>query len=91
VLTWRRAVDWTIAAVVLALLIFVPWLREHRSAIFTVYLAALAVHVSIKVIRHRYAPEREAAIKMMAFSGASTAVLFLISVAMIAALSVWPR
>ena len=91
VLTWRPAVDCTLVIALIALFIFVPWLRDHRSAIFAAYLAGLTVFVTIKVIRRRYSLEREAAIKMMALSTGSAAALFLISVVVIAAFSVWPR
>jgi len=42
VLTWRRAVGFTLAVGVFALFTFMPWLRDHRSVIFMVYLAVLA-------------------------------------------------
>jgi hypothetical protein len=41
VLTPRRAVEWTIAVGVLALFIFVPLLRDHRTAVLMSYLAVL--------------------------------------------------
>ncbi len=40
-LTQRRAVEWTIAVGVLALFIFVPLLRDHRTVILMSYLAVL--------------------------------------------------
>ena len=57
VLTWRPAVDCTLVIALIALFIFVPWLRDHRSAIFAAYLAGLTVFVTIKVIRRRYSLE----------------------------------
>jgi hypothetical protein len=39
VLTWRRAVDVTLAIGILALFVFVPFVRDHRSAIALSYFA----------------------------------------------------
>jgi hypothetical protein len=47
-LTQRRTVEWTVAVAVLALLIFVPLLREHRTAILMSYFAVL---ITVGLIR----------------------------------------
>jgi hypothetical protein len=39
----RRAVEWTIAGVLLALSIFVPWLHDHWTTITVVFLGAITV------------------------------------------------
>ncbi len=49
-LTWRRAVGFTLAVGVFALFTFTPWLHDHRSVIFMVYLAVLA---TVGIIRRK--------------------------------------
>ena len=46
--TRRRALDWTLAAAFLALLIFVPWLRDHGTIVGQVFLAVLVVAAFVR-------------------------------------------